>query len=85
MASRSPTLRASTDPFGPDAEKHAEPFDDVTLKDGAGQPDVEADAAAAKRRSSGGSAFRRRSTDPNADPFGEVEEGDVKYRTLKWW
>ncbi|KAK4948101.1 hypothetical protein LTR10_013155 [Elasticomyces elasticus] len=78
MASRSPTLRPSTDPFGPDTEKDAEPLD-ISTQHGAGRPDLYSDAA--RRHSS----TRRRSTDPTADPFGEEEEGDVKYRTLEWW
>jgi len=32
-----------------------------------------------------GEAWRRQSGNHESDPFGDVEEGDVKYRTLKWW
>lgn len=70
MASRSPTLRASSDPFGADAEKEG------ALNDGQQAP----------RRSSFKETLRRRSEHQNADPFGEEgEEDGVKYRTLKWW
>jgi ribosomal protein L32E len=46
----------------------------------------EFDRSQEKRRSSIGDAWRRQSTNQESDPFGdEEEEGDVKYRTLKWW
>lgn len=74
--SRSPTLRASTDPFGVDAEKAR---DDVPEQ----QPTYN---HAEQRRSSLKETWRRRSEYQNADPFGdEGDEDGVKYRTLKWW
>jgi ribosomal protein L32E len=83
MASRSPTLRASSDPFGPDAEKDVRHLDSPAMHDSK-QPEF--DRSQEKRRSSIGDAWRRQSTNQESDPFGdEEEEGDVKYRTLKWW
>ncbi|KEF58484.1 uncharacterized protein A1O9_06410 [Exophiala aquamarina CBS 119918] len=68
--SRSPTLRASTDPFGTDAEKAR---DDV-----AGQQAIYDHSE--RRRSSLKEAWRRRSEYQNVDPFAdEGDEDDVKY------
>jgi hypothetical protein len=81
MASRSPTLRASVDNgLGPDAEKLS------GLNDSARANDHKLYPASGKRRSSMSEAWRRRSENQEKDPFGDdVEEGDVNYRTLKWW
>jgi len=77
--SRSPTLRASTDPFGADAEKahHGVPGE---------QGEQGTYDHAEQRRDSFKDTWRRRSEHQNADPFGdEGDEDGVKYRTLKWW
>ncbi|EXJ57686.1 uncharacterized protein A1O5_12476 [Cladophialophora psammophila CBS 110553] len=74
MASRSPTLRASSDPFAPDREKDIRNLDDLPF-----------DPSAEKRRSTLGSAWRRQSEYQETDPFGKDDEEEVKYRTLKWW
>ncbi|KIW86729.1 uncharacterized protein Z519_12642 [Cladophialophora bantiana CBS 173.52] len=75
MASRSPPLRASSDPFGPDQEKDIHSLYNLPF-----------DPSAEKRRSTLGSAWRRQSEYQETDPFGDDhEEGAVKYRTLKWW
>lgn len=80
MASRSPTLRASSDPFGPDAEKDAHglnnPPAEIVGRSGG------INHATEKPRSSS----RRQSVHENQDPFGDEDSEDgVKYRTLKWW
>ncbi|KAK5223745.1 hypothetical protein LTR99_007769 [Exophiala xenobiotica] len=75
MASRSPTLRPSSDPFGPDAEKDAQTLDNPNT----------APNAEKRRRSSLGAAFRRQSENKEVDPFDDEEGDGVKYRTLKWW
>jgi hypothetical protein len=75
MASRSPTLRPSSDPFGPDAEKDAQTLDNPNI----------APNAEKRRRSSLGAAFRRQSENKEVDPFDDEEGDGVKYRTLKWW
>ncbi|KAL2404261.1 DnaJ-like protein subfamily C member 7-like protein [Exophiala dermatitidis] len=84
--SRSPTLRASSDPFGADTEKNAPGLDqDQTLNQQSPvRPGVE--PLGEKRRSSRGSAFRRLSAHQTADPFcdDDTEDG-VKYRTMAWW
>ncbi|EXJ95285.1 hypothetical protein A1O1_00405 [Capronia coronata CBS 617.96] len=86
MASRSPTLRPSSDPFGADPEKDAPNTlnhvnNNQTQREASGM-----EPTAEKRRSSLSSALRRLSVNPNAEPFGEDEgEDGVKYRTLKWW
>lgn len=80
MASRSPTLRASSDPFGVDAEKDVHPLQDPE-RPGDGLSNV--DPSMREKRSS---IWRRQSGNQEVDPFGdEDEEGGVKYRTLKWW
>ncbi len=83
MASRSPTLRASSDPFGPDAEKDVQTLDNSNLH-GAARPDI-APGAEKRRRSSLGAAFRRQSEYKEVDPFDDEDGDGVKYRTLKWW
>ena len=83
MASRSPTLRASSDPFGHDAEKDAQALDNTNIH-GAGRPDI-APGAEKRRRSSLSTAFRRQSEYKEVDPFDDEDGDGVKYRTLKWW
>ncbi|KIX95838.1 uncharacterized protein Z520_08546 [Fonsecaea multimorphosa CBS 102226] len=83
MASRSPTLRASSDPFGPDQEKDLHGLENPPVL-GDRHPDI--DPSTEKRRSSLGAAWRRQSEYQETDPFGDDdEEGGVKYRTLEWW
>ncbi len=84
MASRSPTLRASSDPFGADPEKEARPLDGTQAP---GADRYASDPQREKQRSSVGSGGRRRSSHKNVDPFADDDddEGGVKYRTLKWW
>lgn len=83
MASRSPTLRASTEPSGTDVEKDARPLDSARYQD-SDRPNMTADGEK-RRRSSLGSASRGQSVDMETDPFGDEEGDGVKYRTLKWW
>lgn len=67
--SRSPTLRPS----------YETPYDPEKLPESL-QDDPEVQKANAEKRKS--SAWQDQS---DSDPFGDEEEGDVKYRTLKWW
>ncbi|KIW15411.1 hypothetical protein PV08_05457 [Exophiala spinifera] len=83
MASRSPTLRPSTEPYGADVEKDARPLDSAHNQD-ADRPNLTLNGEK-RRRSSLGSAFRGQSVDMETDPFGDEEGDGVKYRTLKWW
>lgn len=84
MASRSPTLRASAEPYSTDVEKDARPLDSARYEDSQ-RPYMSGDGEK-RRRSSLGSAFRGQSVDMESDPFGDEDDGDgVKYRTLKWW
>lgn len=74
MASRSPTLRASSDPFNADAEKDAEYLGASGAR---GTSHSQVDPQTKKRR---------RSVQHKDDPFGDEDDGEgVKYRTLKWW
>jgi hypothetical protein len=72
MASRSPTLRASVgDQYHKDIEKSS--LDNGYFGDH-DRGDEKIHGAPDRRRAS-----------QKADPFGEEEEGDVKYRSLEWW
>jgi hypothetical protein len=83
MASRSPTLRASLDPSGQEPEKDTHPLDNSVNNE---EKNIGLGPDRAKRRSSLGDAWRRQSLKQESDPFGDAdEEGDVKYRTLRWW
>jgi len=67
--SHSPTLRPS----------HDAPYDPEKLPESLqGDPEVQR-ANAEKRKSS------KWQDQSQSDPFGDEEEGDVRYRTLKWW
>ena len=75
MASRSPTLRPSIgDPNDNDVEKAGldAPGNDVGNHD-------------EKLRDPEKVKKPRQASHQNVDPFGDEEEGDVKYRSMEWW
>jgi len=77
MASRSPTLRASTtEPQSGFLEKDPEKL----------QPDGPDAHLEGRRKSSWKQSMQRDVGHEQSDPFGDEEGGDgVKYRTLEWW